>query len=363
MSMLYARAHIEAIGYELPFESIATRDLEARLAPVYQRLGLPDGHVELLTGVAERRYWPRGAALADGAAKAALKALRQADCTADALDAVIYAGVCRDELEPATACAVAAALGVREDALVYDVGNACLGVLNGIVDLAGRIERGELRAGLVVACESARDIVDDTIARLLAGGDREAVTTSLATLTGGSGAVAVLVTDGSLAPAASGRSHRLAAAVWRNDVRRHELCRWGFRRSEHAPAASAGQPSAGAYEQVMHTDAAQVLRYGVELGRRTWRALLDETGWRPQDLQRVIPHQVGQAHRQHILAALELSPDQDYATYPHLGNMGTVSVPLSAALAAERGRLARGDRVAWLGIGSGLNCLMLAWEW
>jgi 3-oxoacyl-[acyl-carrier-protein] synthase-3 len=46
-----------------------------------------------------------------------------------------------------------------------------------------------------------------------------------------------------------------------------------------------------------------------------------------------------------------------------LGNIGTVSLPLTAALADERGFLEKGDKVGFLGIGSGLNCLMLGWEW
>jgi 3-oxoacyl-[acyl-carrier-protein] synthase-3 len=40
-----------------------------------------------------------------------------------------------------------------------------------------------------------------------------------------------------------------------------------------------------------------------------------------------------------------------------------VSLPLTAALAEEREFLRPGDRVGWLGIGSGLNCLMLGLEW
>jgi len=43
--------------------------------------------------------------------------------------------------------------------------------------------------------------------------------------------------------------------------------------------------------------------------------------------------------------------------------MGTVSLPLTAGLAVDRGEIKTGDRVAFLGIGSGLNCLMLGWEW
>jgi acyl-CoA:acyl-CoA alkyltransferase len=55
--------------------------------------------------------------------------------------------------------------------------------------------------------------------------------------------------------------------------------------------------------------------------------------------------------------------EKDYTTYEFLGNMGTVSLPISAALAEERGFLGKGDRVGFLGIGSGLNCMMLGWEW
>jgi len=43
--------------------------------------------------------------------------------------------------------------------------------------------------------------------------------------------------------------------------------------------------------------------------------------------------------------------------------MGTVSLPLTAALASHRGFLQTGQRVAFLGIGSGLNCMMLGWQW
>ena len=47
------------------------------------------------------------------------------------MDILIYAGVCREQYEPATACAVAANLGISPDATMYDLSNACLGVLNG----------------------------------------------------------------------------------------------------------------------------------------------------------------------------------------------------------------------------------------
>ena len=41
----------------------------------------------------------------------------------------------------------------------------------------------------------------------------------------------------------------------------------------------------------------------------------------------------------------------------------SVSLPVTLALAAEEGFIQRGQRVALQGIGSGLQCQMLALEW
>ena len=67
-------------------------------------------------------------------------------------------------------------------------------MLNGIVDIANRIELGQCRAGLVVSCETAREINENVIDRMVRTKSLDVFRESLATLTGGSGAVAVLVT-------------------------------------------------------------------------------------------------------------------------------------------------------------------------
>ena len=55
--------------------------------------------------------------------------------------------------------------------------------------------------------------------------------------------------------------------------------------------------------------------------------------------------------------------EKDYTTYRFLGNMGTAALPVTAAIAEERGVLKAGQRVGFLGIGSGLTCLMMGLEW
>jgi 3-oxoacyl-[acyl-carrier-protein] synthase-3 len=115
--------------------------------------------------------------------------------------------------------------------------------------------------------------------------------------------------------------------------------------------------------QFTSTDSAAVLTHGVELGLKTWQSFLRKLGWVKDQIDKVICHQVGASHRDAILRSLGISGDKDFSTFPYLGNIGTVSLPLTAALAEDRDVLRPGDRVAFLGIGSGLNCLMLGVEW
>ncbi|MEO7241959.1 MAG: 3-oxoacyl-ACP synthase III [Variovorax sp.] len=346
--MRWSNVCIEAVASVVPDEKLTTTAIELRLAPLYTALRLEPGQIASLTGIHERRIWPAHSKMGDCAALAARQALDQSGIDADELGAVVYAGVCRDNLEPATACSVADAIGVHPGALVFDISNACLGVMNGIVELANRIELGQMRAGMVVSAESSREIIESTITRLNADPTPERYRLGVATMTGGSGAVAVVLTHADI----SGAEHRLCAAAAQNAVTHHRICRWG--------------PSHGLLgetENIMNTDASAVLQHGVELGRRTWAKLLENTGWRCEDVDRVICHQVGSSHRREVLAMLGIDEAREFSTFESLGNIGTVSVPLTAARAAEAGFLRSGDRVALLGIGSGLNCLMLGIQW
>jgi 3-oxoacyl-[acyl-carrier-protein] synthase-3 len=333
------------MGYELPPVVVTSSELEDRLGPLYRKLSIPDGQIEALTGISERRWWESGYPLSQGAVAAARKALDSSGVRPQDVDVLIYGGVCRENFEPATACRVASALGISPDSIIYDISNACLGVMNGIIDIANRIELGHSRAGLVVSSESARDIVETTISRLLANPTMENFIGSLATFTGGSGSTAMLITDGSFS---SPPRRRLMGGVTCAAPQFHQLCRWGIEPKEP-----------GRFVETMYTDSIAVLKNGVDLGFRTWQTFLRLIG----GVQKTICHQVGGTHRDTILKALGIPDDSDFFTYPYLGNIGTVSLPITAAIAEERGFLRPGDKVGFLGIGSGLNCLMLGWEW
>ncbi len=346
--MNYRQVRLAGFGYELAPHVLTSEDIEDRLSKAYAALHLQKGQLALLTGIEERRYWGPGMTMHEGAVRAAEKALEHTGIDRKNIGMLLYAGVCRDQLEPATACAVAHDLGLSPRTQVHDISNACLGVLNGMVHAANAIELGQIDAGLIVSCETSKDIMDRVIDRLNEAPDMALFRKTVATLTGGSGAVAVILCR------ATGLSegHRLLGGVIRNAVQWHRLCCWG---------PDTGFPSDR--DHFMETDSIGVLQNGVQLGIDTYRDFLAETGWCPNGPDKVVCHQVGAAHQRAILDALKIAPEKEFSTFAHLGNMGTVSLPMTAAIADEREFFEPGDRVGFLGIGSGLNCLMLALRW
>ena len=58
--MHFRRVCLEAFGYTLPEEVVTTSDIERRLEPLYRRLRLPEGRLELMSGIRERRFFPTG---------------------------------------------------------------------------------------------------------------------------------------------------------------------------------------------------------------------------------------------------------------------------------------------------------------
>jgi len=343
--MRYKNVHLAACTHLLPERVVTSLELEQRLAPVYERLGLHAGRIELMTGIRERRFFEPGtrpSTVAAAAGRAALERCRVFGLERERLGLLIHASVCRDFLEPATASVVHHTLELPAACSAFDLSNACLGVANGMTLVAGAIERGEIEAGLVVAGEDGGPLVEATLASLL---DNDGLTKAelklaFASLTIGSGAAAVLLARADLAPGAPALVGSIALAA----TEHHTLC--------------SGDQSAGG-GPLMQTDSEALLHAGNDLAARTWERFRSELGWTASSLDRVVTHQVGVAHRRLLTETLGIDPAIDYPTVERLGNIGSVSLPLCLSMARDEGVIGSGQRVAMLGIGSGLHCLML----
>ena len=339
---------IAAIGTQIPDEIWTSDDLEQRLAPLYRRLRLPEGRLEGMSGIASRRVWPPGCQPSTPSIRSAKAAIEAAEFDPGDVGCLIHASVCRDFLEPATASRVHHELGLGASCWVYDVSNACLGLINGVVQIATMIQRGMIRAGLVVGTENARMLIDQTITQLNADESltRQTVKPAFASLTIGSGSAAILVTHRDLRPGATS----LVAAAALAKTQHHDLCR-----SDTDAGGASMTP-------LMDTDSEKLMAEGIACGAENFGQLCDGIGWTADRIDRTVCHQVGGRHREAMLAAMHLELNRDTKTFDRLGNTGSVALPLTWAAAIDRGDIRPNQRVAALGIGSGINSVMLAME-
>lgn len=322
---------------------VTSTEISAQLAGTLERLGMPLDLLESASGIAARRYWDKNVQPSEVAAQAAEKVIDESGIDRSQIGIIVNTSVCRDYIEPSTACLVHDRLGLSAECLNFDLGNACLAFLSAMQVVGNMIERGQINYGLIVNGESARYVQEATIERL----QGSAITSKefrdqFATLTLGSGAVAMVLSRTDLAP----DGHRFTGIVNRAATQHSGLCRG----------------------QVDHmiTDAKALLVAGIELASHTFVHAKEAFGWFRDGVDQVneyVLHQVSRTHTATLCETLGLDPKKVMAIYPEFGNIGPASVPIVLSKAAKSGRLHKGDRVALMGIGSGLNCSMAEVIW
>ena len=350
MKNKYKNVHIESVARELPGSVTTTEELEERLSPLYQRLGLQKGRLELMTGIESRHFGAIGLRPSDLSIAAAKKALAATDVNIEEIGCIIHTSVCRDFLEPSTATVIHAELGLDNDCVVFDLSNACLGWMNGIAMVANMIELGQISVGLVVSGEDGRALVDSTIKMLNADQTltRKTIKSSIASLTIGSGGVATVLTS----KARSKTTHKLLGAVSKVETSHNDLCRGGVEASESTR-----------HQVEMQTDSEAMLKAGVDLADQTWGQMKGLMDWREKDVDHIITHQVGKAHRSLLFDRLKLDLRKDHSTFQSLGNIGSASIGATLVSAEEKGVFNIGEKIALMGIGSGLVSMMVGIEW
>ncbi len=346
--MKFRNVCLISIGAVIPDEIWSSDDIEARLSPLYKRLKLPEGRLSLMSGIQQRRVWPVGTAPSGPSITSGQNAIDAAGIDRNKIGCLIHASVCRDFLEPATASRVHHGLALPSACWVYDLSNACLGLVNGAVQIATMIESGAIKAGLVVGTENSRPLLQRTIETLNddTALTRRSVKPAFASLTIGSGSCAWLLAHRSLCDGAS-----IEVAIAEARTQFHDLCV-----SDDDAAGVRMQP-------LMDTDAEKLMAEGIAAGAAAFERLLEESSWSRDSIDRTVCHQVGTRHRQAMLGAMGLQAERDSVTFPQLGNTGSVALPLTLAAAQQRQQVTTGDRVALLGIGSGINSVMLASTW
>jgi 3-oxoacyl-[acyl-carrier-protein] synthase-3 len=236
--------------------------------------------------------------------------------------------VCRDYLEPSTACIVHGNLGLNENCLNFDVGNACLAFMNGMDIAARMIERADVEYALIVDGESSRPITEATIQRLLEPDiTAEQFRAEFASLTLGSGAAAMVMARRELAP----EGHRYLGSVSRAATEFNRLCR-------------------GQMDQ-MKTDTRVLLSEGLKLAAKTFHAAKCA---RLGSEELTIRHPPGQQGTRIAGQAAGAGSRQGPRDLRRWATSAGPGCPVLAR-AVEPGRIRRGDRGAGHRLGSELR--------
>jgi 3-oxoacyl-[acyl-carrier-protein] synthase-3 len=247
----------------------------------------------------------------------------------------------KDYIEPSVASLVHGNLNLSPHCINYDIGNACLGFVNGMLNVAMMIENKAIKYGLVVAGEAGRELIEATILRLQqADVTKEGFMENLATLTLGEGAVAMILSHKDIART----DHKMNGAVSLAATEHNRLC--------------------VARPDFMKSNPGKLMTAGVSLISRTWK-LASKTleGWTDERIKLYAPHQVSSHNTLAVIKAIGATPAKFKLTFPFLGNTGPAGLPTALAIAQEEGQLAEGDHICLLGIGSGLNCTLVSVTW
>jgi 3-oxoacyl-[acyl-carrier-protein] synthase III len=317
---------VEAV--EAP-EIVTSAWIDEQLAETYERTGLKAGTLVELAGIETRRWWPEGVTFDQAAAMAGRAALDAAGIDPSRVGMLISTSVCKHHLEPSLACAVHHQLGLAPGCLNFDVGNACLGFINGMQIAANAIDAGAIDYALIVDGEGSRYVQQNTIARLQQPHIEAAdVFAEFASLTLGSGAAAAVLCRLDEHPEA----HRLVGGVARAATQYNELCVGDLER--------------------MTTDTHGLLVAGLDSGEEAWKHAGHDFDWEV-GMDWYIAHQISQVHTRLMTERLGIDPERVPLTFPQYGNVGPAAIPITLASVADR--IEVGDRVLCMGIGSGLN--------
>ncbi len=338
--MLFKNVSIAGLAHIDAPHTLTSKEINERLQPTLDRLGIRTDVLGDIAGIHARRLWDADMLASDAATLAARKALEDAGIGADKIGLLVNTSVSRDYLEPSTASIVSGNLGVGDQCMTFDVANACLAFINGMDIAARMLERGEIDYALIVDGETANLVYEKTLERMaLPGVTADDFRNEMAALTLGCGAAAMVMARTELVPDAP----RYRGGVTRSATEWNQLCRGNLDR--------------------MVTDTRMLLIEGIKLAQKTFVAAREALGWAVDELDQFVIHQVSQPHTAAFIKNFGIDPKKVMTIFGEHGNIGPASVPIVLSKLKELGRLKKGDRIALLGIGSGLNCSMAEVVW
>lgn len=301
-------------GSEIAGLGIALPETVVSNATIAARLGVEEDWIVRRMGVRERRLAAPGEHLAGYAAEAGRRALAGAGLAAAELDLVLVATISNDELTPAAAPRVAAALGA-EGAAAIDVNAACTGFISALSLACAQIESGRAATALVIGA--------DLMSRIVDGEDR---------------ATAPLFGDGAGAVVVRGAGRgRIGPIVLGADGANGDLIR------------------ATREEGLVRMQGHETFRHAVDRMSEVSLTATAAAGLGLSDIDLFVYHQANARILAAIGARLVLPPERIVDCIDRYGNASAATIPLALESARQDGTLRDGAQVLLAAFGAGLT--------
>lgn len=326
------KTKITGMGMYLPEQVFTSEEIEERAG--FKRLGLKTGLVKMLTGCETRHYSAPDEMCSDLAAKAAIKAIEDANLTVDDIDALIFGAITRDYSEPATANRVAALLGLK-NCFTFDIFNACNAFVSGI-DIADSLIKTKKAHNVLVVCGEALskwtkfDYTDKD----------ELLMRAPVALSVGDGGGAFVISE-----TTDDDESGIVASFFKSFPEFWEVgVIWGGG-VMHKEESALFVPGTVNKLTQQHAD----------MTRDYLPLAIKNAGWTLDEVDCFLATQIADWIIKNIQKTLNARDDQFVSVIKNIGNCGGCNIPLTTVMARDMGKIKKGDKLCMMGAAAGAS--------
>lgn len=323
------RAGIIGIGMALPNKIVANEDLE-------KLVDTSDEWITTRTGIKTRRVAEQGTSSSTLGAKAAERALKNANVTPEDIDLIIVATITPDMQFPSTSCLIQHKIKAH-NAACMDISAACSGYIYAISMANSYIISGMYKTVLVIGVEILSSITDWT--------DRS---------------TCVLFGDGAGAAVISGvKKGGILSTYLGADGAASEILK--------VPAGGSLMPTSietvNARQHYIKMQGSEVFKCAVRIMSKAAQTALEKCNVSIDQVKCLIPHQANIRIIDATIERLGISREKVYINVEKYGNMSSASSAVALCEAVKDGCIKKGDIVVQVAFGSGLTWGATVLEW
>lgn len=347
------KTFIAGIGHYVPENIVTNKDL-------MKYMDTSDEWIQERTGIKERRYAHRtGESTATMGIEAAKKALANAGIAATDVDFIIFATLSPDYYFPGCGVLVQRALKMKEIGAL-DIRNQCSGFVYAL-SVADQFIKSGMYKNILLVCSEKHSFGLDFSTRgrnvSVIFGDGAAAVVLQPTEDKERGILSThLHSDGESAEILAMYNPGTHANYWMEQEFAHfDDAEIGQMFMSHAMIENA--------QNFPNMDGPAVFKKAVVKFPEVIMEALNYNGYKPSDIDLLIPHQANLRIAQFVQQKLGLSNDKVFNNIEKYGNTTAASIPLALSEAVEQGRVKKDDLLCMAAFGSGFTWASALVKW